>query len=95
MTSFTPVKPRAVRSRKNANQPAPSSLDATCRPRISRCPSPLTPVATITDTVAPTAFPDLVGQGVGGDECVWAGVQGPGAEVSDVVIELLGHLGDL
>jgi hypothetical protein len=32
----TPVRPRAVRSRKNASRPAPSSAEVTCRPRISR-----------------------------------------------------------
>ncbi|AKT50952.1 hypothetical protein ADJ73_05830 [Arsenicicoccus sp. oral taxon 190] len=48
MTSLTPARPRAVRSRKNANQPAPSSLVVTCTPRISRWPSALTPVATST-----------------------------------------------
>ena len=41
-----PVRPRAVRSRKSASQPAPSSAEVTCSPRISRCPSALTPVAT-------------------------------------------------
>ena len=41
---------RATRSRKNASQPAPSSLVVTCTPRISRCPSALTPVATSTCT---------------------------------------------
>ena len=55
--SATPVKPRATRSRKNANQPAPSSAELTCRPRISRKPSALTPVATraCTFTVRPAS----------------------------------------
>ena len=43
VTSRTPVRPRAVRSRKNPSHPAPSSPEVTCRPRISRCPSPFTP----------------------------------------------------
>ena len=40
----TPVRPRAVRSGRT---PAirPSSAEVTCRPRISRCPSAFTPVA--------------------------------------------------
>jgi len=33
-------------SRKKLNHPAPSSAEVTCKPRISRCPSVLTPVAT-------------------------------------------------
>jgi hypothetical protein len=28
---MTPLRPRAVRSRKNPNQPAPSSAEVTCR----------------------------------------------------------------
>ncbi len=35
------MRPRAVRSRKKASQPAPSSALVTCRPRIFRCPSAL------------------------------------------------------
>ncbi len=35
----TPDSPRAVRPRKKASQPAPSSPLVTSRPRISRCPS--------------------------------------------------------
>jgi len=45
VTRATPVRPRAVRSRKNPSHPAPSSAEVTCRPRISRCPSAFTPVA--------------------------------------------------
>ena len=45
MTSCTPDRPRATSPRRNASQPAPSSAEATSRPRISRCPSALTPVA--------------------------------------------------
>ena len=45
VTRATPDRPRAVRSRKNPSHPAPSSAEVTCRPRISRCPSALTPVA--------------------------------------------------
>ena len=45
VTSATPVRPRATRSRKNASQPAPSSALVTCSPSSSRCPSALTPVA--------------------------------------------------
>src|SRR4051794_1394881 len=47
VTSLTPDRPRAVKSRKNASQPAPSSLVVTFTPRtprISRCPWVLTPV---------------------------------------------------
>lgn len=43
VTSWTLVRPRAVRSRKNPSHPAPSSAEVACRPRISRCPSAFTP----------------------------------------------------
>ena len=33
MTSATPDRPRATRSRKNASQPAPSSAEVTCDPQ--------------------------------------------------------------
>ncbi|COX41470.1 Uncharacterised protein [Mycobacterium tuberculosis] len=36
VTSATPDRPRATRSRKNASQPAPSSAEVTWMPRISR-----------------------------------------------------------
>ena len=45
MTSWTPDRPRATSPRRNANQPAPSSPEATSRPRISRWPSAFTAVA--------------------------------------------------
>src|SRR5579859_7963851 len=45
VTSWTPERPRAARPRRNASHPAPSSLVVTSTPRISRCPSLLTPVA--------------------------------------------------
>ena len=45
MTSGTPDRPRAARSRKNASHPAPSSEEVTSRPRISRFPPAFTPVA--------------------------------------------------
>ncbi len=46
MTSCVPERPLATRERKKASQPAPSSDVAMSTPRISRCPPPLTPVAT-------------------------------------------------
>lgn len=45
MTSWTPDRPRAISERRKASQPAPSSAVATSMPRISRCPSALTPTA--------------------------------------------------
>ena len=41
-----PPRPRATSERRNAVQAAPSSAAPTSNPRISRCPSALTPVAT-------------------------------------------------
>jgi hypothetical protein len=43
----------------------------------------------------PAALADLQDQGVGGDERVGPGVQRPGPERGDVVIQLLGHDTDL
>jgi hypothetical protein len=37
VTSATPERPRAIRSRKNASHPAPSSALETCKPSSSRC----------------------------------------------------------
>jgi hypothetical protein len=48
MTSWTPVSPRALSERRNAVQKAPSSLSPTSRPRTSRLPSVVTPVAMTT-----------------------------------------------
>jgi len=55
VTKTTPDRPRATRPRKNASHPAPSSLLETSRPRISRWPPALTPVAisACTSTVRP------------------------------------------
>ncbi len=50
VTKATPDRPRATRSRKNANQDAQVSAVATCRPMTSRYPSLLMPVATRVDT---------------------------------------------
>ena len=51
VTSSTPLSPRAVSDLRKASQKAPSSLAPTSIPRISRCPSALTPVATTTQTL--------------------------------------------
>ena len=51
MTSDVPESPRATRPRRNASQPAPSSVVITSRPRISRCPSRFTPTAMTTATL--------------------------------------------
>jgi hypothetical protein len=97
VTSRTPVRPRAVRSRKKASQPAPSSLVVTWTPRISRCPSALIPgrhQAVHRHDAA--ALADLEDQCVGGQEGEWPGVgEGSGAELLDVGVELLGHRRDL
>ena len=45
ITSCTPERPRATSDRKNAVQPAPSSVVNTSTPSTSRCPSTFTPVA--------------------------------------------------
>ena len=47
------------------------------------------------DVDDPPGFADLQDQGVGGHERVGAGVQRAGPELSDVLVELLGHVGDL
>ena len=51
ITNVTPASPRATRPRRNANQPAPSSVVITSKPRISRWPSALTPAAMTTATL--------------------------------------------
>lgn len=56
----------AVRSRKNPSQPAPSSALVTCTPRISWCPSALTPAA----------LADLEHERVRGEEGARVGVEG-------------------
>ena len=48
MTSWTPPSPRAFSERRNAVQNAPSSLSPTSKPRTSRRPSAVTPVAITT-----------------------------------------------
>ena len=48
MTSWTPPSPRAFRPRRNAVQNAPSSLSPTSKPKTSRRPSAVTPVAITT-----------------------------------------------
>ncbi len=51
VTLTTPVSPRLTRLRRNASQPAPSSVVTTSTPRISRRPSSLAPTATTTATL--------------------------------------------
>ena len=96
VTSATPDRPRATRSRKNASQPAPSSAEVTCRPRISLWPSALTAVASRAWTLidAP-ALAHLQHQRIGGHERVGPGVQRPGAERFDLLVEILRHHRDL
>ena len=48
VTSLTPDRPRAFRPRNRVSQPASDSAEQMSTPRISRCPSALTPVATRT-----------------------------------------------
>src|SRR5918994_422612 len=48
VTSLTPDRPRAFRPRNRVSQPASDSAEQMSMPRISRCPSALTPVATKT-----------------------------------------------
>ena len=48
MISLTPDRPRAFRPRNRVDQPASDSAEQMSRPRISRWPSALTPVATRT-----------------------------------------------
>ena len=50
VTRDTPERPRATRLRKNAVQPAPSSVVMTSKPSDSRRPSLFTPVAMTTAT---------------------------------------------
>lgn len=57
MTSRTPARPRARRLRRKAVQKAPSSLSPTARPRTSRSPLRVTPVAmtiALDTTLAPS-----------------------------------------
>ena len=55
ITSFTPFRPRATRSRRNSLHELSISVRATCTPRTSRSPSAFTPKATRTafDTTRP------------------------------------------
>ena len=96
VTSATPVRPRAVRSRKKPSQPAPSSAELTCSPRISRCPSPVHAGGhKRVDVDDPATLADLQHQGVGGQERIRAGVQRPSAELLDLPVEVAGHLRNL
>jgi hypothetical protein len=56
VTSRTPDRPRATRSAKNTFHASFVSLVATLTPRTSRCPSPLTPVATSTTALTTRPF---------------------------------------
>jgi hypothetical protein len=60
----TPYRPRAVRPRKNASQPALSPLVVTWIPRILRCTSAFTPVATSACAGHEAAFGDFEDQRV-------------------------------
>jgi len=55
ITSFTPRKPRRVKSRKNFSQNGSASLGPTATPTISLTPSVFTATAiiTATDTIRP------------------------------------------
>ena len=89
ITSCTPDRPRATRPRRNAVQPAPSSVVITSTPRISRCPSALTPVAIDRDDVDdPAALTDLLGQRVHPHIRVGPGVEGPVPERGHHLVEL-------
>jgi hypothetical protein len=93
VTRRTPPSPRVTRSAKNSFQARPVSAVATRMPRTSRCPPPLTPVATSTTALMTlAAFTDFHRQGVGSEEREWAGgVQGSVPEVLDDAGELAGH----
>jgi len=86
----------ALMPRKNASEPAPSSALVTCSPRISRCPSALTPVATRACTFpSPAALADLPAPGRRRRGRCRAGVERAGAEVRHLRIEVTGHGRDL
>src|SRR3954467_7044312 len=55
--SYTPLRPRSTRCRRNADQPDLSSLAPSQMPRISRNPSELTALATSSETFADLACP--------------------------------------
>ena len=96
VTSLTPFRPRAVRSRKNCNQPAPSSAVVTLMPRTSRYPSTLMPGGDqCVHPGNPATFPDLEDQGVSGDERVRALIEPAVPERLDLGVEFLGHGRDL
>ena len=96
VASLTAPAARAVRLRKNANQPAPSFAGGDVQPedlvlafsvdaRGDQC-------AHVDD---PAGLTDLHRQRIRGHERVGAGVERSGAERLDVRVELLGHDRDL
>ena len=98
MTSCTPARPRFFRPVRNARQNISSSLSPTSRPRISRRPSAVTPVATTTalDTTWPRCGAHVQVGRVQVDVGERGVVQGAGAERADHLIEPgadPGHLG--
>jgi hypothetical protein len=100
VTSRTPDRPRALRSRKNASQPAPSSLVVTWTPRISRCPCCRQGVDPGRHQRVhrhhPAALADLQHQRVGGHERERTGLgQRPGAEVLHMRVQIGRHRRDL
>ena len=75
---------------------ARSSVVTRSRPRISRSPSPSTPVATTSANVHdPASLSHLLGAACPQDVGVGTGVQGPVAKLGDLVVEGLRKLGDL
>ena len=81
--------------RRNANQPAPSSPEATSRLRISLCPSAFTTVAIRACTLT-NGFPrELHRQRLDPHERVGARIQRAGAERGDLSVQVTGHLADL
>lgn len=96
MTSWTPDRPRAIRERRKASQPAPvlgggdvqaEDLAVTVGVDADR--------DQCVDVDDPAAFADLLGERIDPDERVRAGVQGPVAEGCDLIVQVLGHRADL
>ncbi len=89
------VRLRATRSQKKASRTAPDSVVAACLTRGSRDLSVLTPVATVTATLTTRQPSSTLIVSVPATNAYKAVPSGPGAELFDVHVEILGHFRDL
>lgn len=80
---------------RNTNQPAPSSPEATSRPRTSRRPSPMTSTATRAWTFRAAGVPDLDRQPAHPQERVMPAAKRPAAERLGLRVQMRCYLPDL